>query len=313
MSVLLTGGSGFIGLPLTKELVSKGNHVIVLDPQPNLTILQRLGEGVKVVQGDVTHYDEVLQVMREYQVKDVFHLAAILSTACEENPSLCFRVNVEGTVNVLEASRAVGVRKFIFPSSIATYGPGVATPVNGEARQEPLTFYGATKVFCELWGLQYYRKFGIDFRSVRLPSIIGPGRLDGGASVYASLMIEKPAIGDKYTVYVDEETSIPLLYIKDVTKLLVSLFEALQVRTRIFNVGGITPKAVEIAEKVKQYVEGAEIIFKPNPSVVAMVRKWPQADSSKIESELGWRVSYNLDLLVRDFVQDVRSCRNPAG
>ena len=111
--------------------------------------------------------------------------------------------------------------------------------------------------------MQYFRKFGLEFRSVRLPSIIGAGRTDGGASVYASLMIEKPARGEEYTVYVEEETSIPLLYIKDALMLLVSLYEASEVKSRIFNVGGITPKAREIALKVKEYVPNSDLSRTP--------------------------------------------------
>lgn len=307
MSVLLTGGSGFIGVPLVKELVRRGHQVVVFDNRPNLDAFEEVLDRVRIVQGDVTIFDEVFDSMKENRVTDVFHLAAILSSACEESPSLGFKINVQGTLNVLEAARAVGVEKFIFPSSIATYGEGLTLPVNENTRQEPGSFYGATKVFCELWGLQYFRKFGLQFRSVRLPSIIGAGRADGGASVYASLMIEKPAKGEEYTVYVDEETSIPLLYIKDATMLLVSLYEASEMESRILNVGGITPTAGEIAHKVNEYVAGTKVKFEPNPAVVAMVRKWPQADSSKVKRELGWNISYDLDLLVRDFIQEVRS------
>ena len=313
MSILLTGGSGFIGIPLAKELVRKGYEVVIFDAQPNPNAFGDLVDRVKIVRGDVTVFSEVLDAVNANKVGDIFHLAALLSSACEERPLLGFKVNVEGTLNLLEASRIAGVKKFIFPSSIATYGEGVTLPVNEDTRQEPGSFYGATKVFCELWGLQYFRKFGLQFRSVRLPSIIGAGRADGGASVYASLMIEKPAKGEEYTVYVDEETSIPLLYIKDATMLLVSLYEASEMESRILNVGGITPTAGEIAQKVNEYVAGTKVKFEPNPAVVAMVRKWPQADSSKIKRELGWSVSYDLDLLVRDFIEEVSFRKNLAG
>ena len=155
MSILLTGGSGFIGVPLTKELIQRGYQVVVFDAQPNLNALGELVERLRIVRGDVTVFNEVFDVVKKYKVTDVFHLAAILSSACEENPSLVFEINVGGTLNVLEAVRAGGAKKFIFPSSIATYGSGVAVPVGEDARQEPLSFYGATKVFCELLGLQF--------------------------------------------------------------------------------------------------------------------------------------------------------------
>ena len=305
--ILVTGGFGFIGLPLVKALVKRGYEVLVFDRQPNPEALGEYVTRLTIVRGDVTAFNDVLDVMKRYQIRDVFHLAALLSSACEANPLLGFRVNVEGTLNVLEAARTVGVNRFIFPSTLATYGSELPLVVNEETRQEPLTFYGATKVFCELWGLQYHRRFGLDFRSVRLPAVIGPGRTDGGASVYSSLMIEKPALGEEYTVYVDEETSIPIIYIEEIPSLLMSLYQAVRVKSRILNVGALSPKAGEIAEKVKKYVPNATIKFDPNPELVAMVRKWPVPDSSRIKEELGWKLSYDLDSLVRDFIAEVRS------
>ena len=81
--------------------------------------------------------------------------------------------------------------------------------------------YGVTKVFSERLGEYYHRKFGVDFRGVRLPAVIGPGRGGGGASAYSTLMISEPALGRPYEVFVEEDVRMPLLYIKDAVDCLI--------------------------------------------------------------------------------------------
>jgi len=142
----------------------------------------------------------------------------LLSATAGENPLAAYMVNANGTFHILEAARLFGVEKVIFLSTITTYGSGIPERVNDDVVQRPQTIYGVTKVFGERLGEYYHRKFGINFRGVRFPAIIGPGRDGDGASSYSSPIVvllfkSQQQVGFNQ-VYIDEATRIPLLYIK---------------------------------------------------------------------------------------------------
>jgi len=216
-------------------------------------------------------------------------------------------VNVDGTLTVFEVGKRLGVKRILLPSTIATFSSDVRSPISDYERQRPKTIYGITKVFCELVGEYYHQKYGIDFRSLRLPSVIGPGRVDGGVSVYASLMIELPAKGLPYEVHAAPRSSIPLLYIEDAINAVDMILEEASLRQRIYNVGGITPTAEEIAAEVRKNIPGAKIRFRPKPEAIRILKQWHQMDSSNLERDLGWKIQYTLARLVPDFIRKLKS------
>jgi len=308
LSILITGGTGFIGSHLARRLIKEGWNIVLFDVVPNYKRIDDIKDVVKVVRGDLALWPNVLDAVKENEVTEIFHLGAVLSAASEANPTASFKANVEGTFNVLEASRLFGVKKVIFPSSLATYGPGFSSPVGEGERQEPRTAYGVSKVFGELWGLYYCHRYGIDFRALRFTSIVGPGSGVGAASAYASLIIQKAALGEAYEVNVDEGARIPIIYYKDAVNALISLYKAKEPKHRVYNIGGITPIAQEIVNAVRKYVPDAVIRFAPQPEIVAVIRSWPpNLDDRKAREELGWKHSYSLEELVEDFINEIRN------
>ncbi|MEM2936234.1 MAG: NAD-dependent epimerase/dehydratase family protein [Candidatus Bathyarchaeia archaeon] len=310
MSVLITGGTGFIGSHLARRLVKEGRKVVLFDVAPNYRRIDDIKDAVKVVRGDLALWSNVLDAVRENEVTEIFHLGAVLSAASEANPTASFKANVEGTFNVLEAARLFGAKKVLFPSSYATYGPGFSNPVGEDERQEPRTAYGVSKVFGELWGLYYCHRYGIDFRALRFTSIVGPGSGVGAASAYASLIIQKAALGEAYEVNVDEGARIPIIYYKDAVNALIFLYKAKDLKHRVYNIGGITPTAQEIVDTVKKHVPNAVIRFAPQPEIVAVIRSWPpNLDDRRARKELDWKPSYPLEELVKDFIGEVQNKR----
>ncbi len=138
----------------------------------------------------------MLSAIKNHDAELIYHTGALLSAQAERYPVSAFRTNLVGTFNVLEAVRLFGVGMVIFASSIATFGEGVSDPVSNKATQKPMTMYGVTKVVSERLGEYYCGRFGVNFRALRLPSIVGVERGPGGASAYSTLMIEKPARGE---------------------------------------------------------------------------------------------------------------------
>ena len=306
MSILITGGTGSLGSFLAKEMVKRDyQDIILFDYNPDYERISDILNKVKVAAGNITDWTDVVSVMKEHGVREVFHLAALLSTEIKEKPFSGFKVNVEGTVNILEASRILGVKKLIFVSSISTFGPGLPEPVKETYRQQPTNLYGITKLVGELWCLYYWQEYNIDTRILRFPRIVNPGRRGKGVALFPSLMIEKAAIGEYYEIEVSEEYKVPIIYIKDAVDVLISLYETRQIKSRVYNINGLLPTAKEILETVKKYVPGARLKFSKKPIVPHLTIPL-RYDDSKAKNELGWRIGYTLDKMIEDFINEVQ-------
>lgn len=309
MRALVTGGTGFVGRALGAELAAQGATVTLADvrtdgPPPEFE--------ATVARADLSSWAETMRLVKQARPEVVFHTAALLSAAAENVPLAAYQANTAGAFNVLEAAVLFDVPKVVFLSSIASYGPGVAEVVDEDVAQRPVTMYGITKVTGELLGEYYARRFGVDFRTGRYPSIIGPGRGGGGASAYSSAMIEEPAWGRPYAVPVPPGTVMPLLYIDDAVRSLVDLAAApaSQLSRRTYGIGGFSPTADEIAAAVRTQVPGARVGFDPDPETTAIVESWPQVLSGAAAgADWGWKPRYLLDDTVRDFVSRVRTTR----
>ena len=306
MSILITGGTGLIGSYLTQALVKEGYTPVLFNRNPITTLISNVLDKVKIVRGDVRSLPSIIETVKKFEVTDIFHLAAIISVAAKNNPLLAFNINTVGTINVLEAARIFDVDKFIFTSTSVVYHPDLNHPFE-ESPQDPPLIYGITKVTCEKWCRYYQHRYGLNVRGTRYISIIGPGRKNGGASRVTSLMIQKAALGQPYTIYVDRNTRIPILYIKDAVDVLVKLFKAKTVKSIFYNIGGIKPKVGEIYDKVKSILPEADLTFKPDPKMIQVLKGWPNLDSTRVKKELGWRITYDLDRMVEDFIETVQS------
>ncbi|MBT9142107.1 MAG: putative epimerase/dehydratase [Dehalococcoidia bacterium] len=309
---LITGGLGFLGSHLARELVGRREEVVLFDVIRSSRLVEDIENDVRIVQGNLGNWAEVLDVVRKHKVNCIYHAGALLSASAEESPLAAYMVNANGTFYVLEAARLFNVEKVVFLSTVATYGPGVPEVVNDDTVQIPTTMYGVTKVFCERLGEYYHRKFGVNFRGVRLPSVIGPGRGGGGASAYSSLIVQEPAAGRPYKVFVDETARMPLLYIKDAVQSLVSLGEAAEERLkrRVYNIQGFSPSARDLADIVRRYLPDARIEFEPDPEMVKIVHSWPkELDDTLAREDWGWNVQYTLDKAVKDFIDEFQARR----
>jgi len=307
LRALITGGTGFIGASLARELAGRGDEVVLFDNLPREDRVADVRGRVEVVRGNLAILSDILDAVRGARPHVIFHLGAILSAEAERQPMNSYAVNFEGTLNVLEASRAFSVGQVIYPSSIASYGPGLPEPVEDDMPQRPTTVYGISKVFGELWGEWYARRFGMDFRALRLPSVVGPGRGPGGASAFSTMIIEQAARGLRYEVEVDEGARIPILYVKDAVRALLMLMEAKGLPRRVYNIAGISPSTGELVAEVRQHIPDAQLVFVPKEETMRMVSSWPQRlDDSPAQRDWRWRTKYLLPDLVADFIAAVR-------
>ncbi len=313
MSVMITGGTGFIGAEIARLLLEKGEkRPVVFDINPSPQRLGNFANRVEMLRGDLGSFSDVLNTVKATKPDVIYHLGGMLSVPSEADPPASLRANVLGTFHVLEAARLFEVRQVLFSSTIVTYGLDIQEPVITDSTlQRPQLFYGATKVFCEHMGRFYKRKYGIDFRGVRYPSIVGPGVKTPGVAQYTSWVIEECASGNPYTIKAKPDTAVPVLYFKDAARAMVQLGEAPleTIRTVVYLLAGVTPTptAQELADAVRAKVPGATIAFVADPAVQGVLEKLSlPLDDRNARKEWKWQPAYNQEQIVMDFLQELR-------
>lgn len=313
MSILITGGTGFIGAHLARlKLEAEEKDIFIFDINPSTKSLDDLANKVSVVRGDLGNYYHVMNIVKISRPKTIFHLGGMLSVPSDADPSSAFRVNAMGTFHVLEAARLFDVPQVVFASTIGTYGLDLkeGVTITDYSLQRPEIFYGATKVFCELMGRFYRRKYGLDFRGLRYPSIVGPGVKTPGLLQYTSWMVEESIKGNPYEVSVSQETRAPIMYFKDAARAIIELGNAPKENIRMVNylVTGVKPVATaqELANIVIKKIPGAKISFKPDMTLQKLLTLHP-IDDEVAQREWGWKAIYNQENIVDDFIAEIKN------
>lgn len=174
MSVLVTGGAGFLGGYVSRALRARGEQVVVLDRAP--APAADVGAGTVYVPGDVADADALLDLMRDHAVTRVVHAAAVVGVAATaDDPATAMRVNILGAVSVFNAAAALGVRRLVDISSEEVYGDFPEDPVHEDAPARPVSPYGISKAAVEALGGYYARTRGLPYVAVRLCWVYGPG------------------------------------------------------------------------------------------------------------------------------------------
>lgn len=325
--VLITGANGEVGHGLIQKLHAMEDQpaVVVLDIRGLDEHMQPLVDTTIV--GDILDENLLDTLMSEYEIEMIFHLAALLSTHSEFRPTSAHRVNVQGTINLLqlavEQARWRGQPvKFIFPSSIAVYGmPDLKTkasvpPLKENEYTMPITIYGCNKLYCEHLGRYYtnhYRQlattpepFGVDFRCVRFPGLISALTMPtGGTSDYAPEMLHAAAKGEPYESFVRPDSVIPFMAMPDAIDALLALADAPreQLTQLVYNVTSFSLTAEEIAAIVRKAFPQAQIGYAPTPGRQNIVDSWPrEIDDSAARRDWGWSPVYDADRAFNEYL-----------
>ncbi len=315
MPTLVTGGTGLIGAGVVRLLLEAGEHrPHAFDINPSAKLLDGVEDQVEIVRGDLSNLSHVLNAVEQARPQVIYHLGGMLSLPSDADPATALRANALGTFHVLEAARLFNVPQVLFSSTLATYGMDLedGDAIGDATLQRPILFYGATKVFGEHMGLVYRRKYGLDFRSVRYPSIVGPGVKTPGIAQYNSWVIEECARGRPYTIYVEPQTKHSILYIKDASRAVVDLGHAPaeNIKTVNYLLSGIDPPvaAGQLAELVRARIPEAQIDFETDEiAQTALQRVDRKLDDSKAQREWGWKRDYGAEEMIDDFLEELRN------
>jgi UDP-glucose 4-epimerase len=277
--ILVTGGAGFIGSHIARHWSDRGAEVVVLD---NLLTGRRANvDGIRLAEGSIL--DRELLMRLSADVDYVFHLAALISVAeSMEWPARCVDINVTGTLNVLEAARAAGVRKVVLSSTAAVYGE-LEGPVSEASCTRPISPYGVTKLDGELYLEMYRREYGLPTVSLRYFNVFGP-RQDTRSpySAVVPTFIERALRGDDLVIHGDGTQTRDFVYVGDAVAANVMVAERSDL-TGVYNVGhGRTTTIRELAETIIALVGSSSKIrcTAPRPGDIAH----STADASRLRA-----------------------------
>ena len=324
--VLITGASGEIGHGLIERLSANPDRaVIALDLSP---LAAELAPRVRQHYiGSILDPQLLDRILAEYEIDLIFHLAAVLSTRGEFAPVTAHKVNVGGTLAMLEFAQRQGESHgrpvvFLDPSSIATYGfPSLeakrrAGKVREDEHNKPITMYGCNKLYGELLGTYYaghYKQLSaetvkarVDFRAIRFPGLISAVTMpSGGTSDYAPEMIHAAADGKPYACFVRPDTRIPFMAMPDAIEALIKL--ALtpneKLSRRVYNIGAFSPSAFEVRDIVMAAFPAANISTAVDEKRQGIVDSWPEdVDDSAARRDWGHDPRYDFQRAFRDYL-----------
>lgn len=308
--ILVTGASGQIGTDLVGELRKRyGRESVVAsdirEPEDGSPMSDGPFRLLSVLDGD-----SMESAIQEEGIGTVYHLAAILSATGEANPELCHRVNVGGTVCVLEAARDFKLKVYA-PSSIAVFGPDAPKVAPQVTPLNPTTMYGKTKVTGEVLAMNYWKQYGVDVRGIRYPGLISWKAPAGGGTTDYAVDIFRAAIDTgHYECFVREDTQLPMMYMDDAIRGTISLMESpsenLGPSRAGYNIGGMSFTAGQLADAIARRMPEFTCDFIPDERQ-NYADSWPNdVEDLEAREDWGWEPRFNLEEMVDEMLIHMR-------
>jgi nucleoside-diphosphate-sugar epimerase len=309
--ILVIGANGQIGCELVDALALEygTQNVIASDIAPN-----SLYGAPHYQQLDVLDADRVAHVVAQYEITDVYQLAALLSVTGEQAPLKAWTLNMDGLLNILELARqrkeAGKPLQVFWPSSIAAFGPNTpAVKTPQMTTMDPTTIYGISKLAGERLCEYYFSKYGVDVRSIRYPGIISykspPG---GGTTDYAIAIFHAALRGENYECFLADDTALPMIYMPDAIRATVELMKAPTEKIHIrssYNVAGISFTPKQIATEIQRHHPEFQVNYRPDHRQ-AIADTWPDSlDDQKATADWNWRVQNGLPEMVVDMLKNI--------
>lgn len=304
--VLITGANGQIGQVLAENLRLRygTDNVITSDiTKPKISV----GPFVFL---DILNTIRLQEVIHDYNITEVYHLAAILSANGEWNPIKTWNINLNGLLSILDLAKETPLTRVFFPSTIAVFGnttPRVNTPQ--DTALQPETVYGMSKASGELWCNYYFQKFGVDVRSIRYPGIISHQSIPaGGTTDYAVEVFHEAIKTKKYECFLKNDTRLPMMYIDDAIRATIELMEAPseKVKTRIgYNLSAMSFSPEELFEEIRKYIPDLETTYKPDFRQ-DIASSWTESiDDQRARNEWQWSHDYGLPEMVEIMIKEI--------
>jgi nucleoside-diphosphate-sugar epimerase len=305
--ILIIGAGGQVGQELVAYLREKhGKDKVVASDIREIDALEAPFEKLDAMDGE-----RLNEIVEQYQIQEVYHLAALLSANAEKQIKFAWELNMQSLFHVLELAREGKIKKIFWPSSIAVFGP--TTPKDNTPQEtvtEPSTVYGISKLAGERWCEYYANKFGVDVRSIRYPGLIGYKTMPGGGTTdYAVDIYHQAIVKGSYECFLKEDAYLPMMYMEDAIRATIELMEANAEDVKIrssYNLGGISFSPKEIAASIQKEIPDFKITYAPDFRQ-QIAESWPSSiNDQAARDDWGWKEAYDLDTMSADMLKQLR-------
>lgn len=309
--VLIIGAGGQIGIELTAELSKIYGHknVVPSDLKAPSSATENPFEVLDALDGKA-----LFEIVKKHGITHVYHLAAMLSATGEQNPMFAWKLNMESLFHVLDLGKEKHIKQIYWPSSIAVFGP--TTPRENTPQytvMEPSTIYGISKQAGERWCEWYFKKHGVDTRSIRYPGLIGwksaPG---GGTTDYAVHIFHEALKKGSYESFLSEHTALPMMHMEDAIRATIEIMHAPSENIKIrgaYNLSGISFSPKDIAAEIKKHIPDFTITYKPDFRQ-GIADSWPKSiNDAEARKDWSWKEHYDLPKLVENMLVNLKSLK----
>lgn len=307
-NILVTGGTGLIGSPITERLAQAGHSIASYDLVPNLDNVDPAAGDIRFVTGDICDRDALDTAVKAHAADHIVHLAAIVSDAADEDPHRTMAANVGGVSNVLKVARVNNVRRVVWTSSAAALGTNGGydgRPVDEIYDVRPATLYGCSKLAAEFVSGKA-RAEGMDCIAIRPALVFGLGRLTGGAGAFNSA-VRDVASGRPAVLHTLDGLSLQMMYNRDFARLIESmLFSPKRDLLPVYNMpshGAVS--AQDLAEVLRRLVPGADITIQSSPAWQPVP---PLMDGGRAERDFEFSIQYDIEAAFSEMIDRFRSC-----
>ena len=303
MSIMVTGGAGFIGNRIVRKLVERGEEVVCFDMAPPRSRLAPYLDRIQVYRGDITQLPHLLEAVNIHQVHKIIHMAALLPPDTEDRPHFGMQVNIQGTNNIFEVARWTEVQRVVYASSIAAFGVQDTfgdRPVNEEDVDSPINVYGMTKAANDFAAGKYSDRYGLDLRGVRICTVFGHGRVTGMTGMIGGLMVSLPAVGQPVAMAFKQEEPSTMIHAEDAAEIFVRVALSDGLNHRVYISGGHLATIRDMADIVRSFIPDAQITMGDQgvPHVYLV-------DNSRMLADIGYELA-PLPVRILDHINDAR-------
>lgn len=281
MKIAVTGGSGFIGLPLVEALLQQGHHVKILDLKQPAIEHKHLEFSKKSIM------DDLKDSLKDCDM--VYHLAAVLGVEhTDKRPLETIRINLEGSVNVFKCAAEAGIKDMVYASSSEVYGNPRELPIREESVKGPVSTYGVSKLASEIYAQAYNHEFGTNIKIVRFFNVYGPRQSD---NFVVSIFLKNALHNSPIRVFGDGSQTRCFTYVQDAVDGVLKVVEKGK-NGEVYNVGNNHPTTIlQLAETIKEVAGSKSEIVRVGYGKDSRLREreidYRIPDISKINA-IGW-------------------------
>ncbi|MFC1932211.1 NAD-dependent epimerase/dehydratase family protein [Chloroflexota bacterium] len=306
MAYLVTGGMGYVGSRIVRDLVNAGEEVVCFDLAGVTALGQEVvGEKnldrVKVIPGDVSDTIQVFNVIREHSIDYIIHVGYLMGTRREQGPVAALRVNCIGNANMLEAARLFGVKKVVWTSSAAVFGQIMnfyKEPAgDDDVIYMPDSMYAGTKALNEVMTRVYFKNFGVDSIGLRIQRVFGVPSIQYGVVGLFSEFLRKAALNIPVTIK-EPDFTINYIHVDDVADAHIKACAVPTTKTRVFNLCEGEHTNQQLVETIRKINPEAQLSLEEGISNLTRPEgdhHGPTMNPTGIRTELGWQPKYSFE------------------